>query len=165
MRHRADARKPLRHQTLKHRTMKDFIPQELSITQKSNARHKSKKVIYFLFLCLSCTLSSHAIAGYIAIGPIEAEDCYDFGISVCSKKTVTEVRQDGKRFEITRYFENVSEYNPRKGLCFIKTKSKGWGFLSWGINAATQPDFWGYDKDGKYVKIDADYIRFKCTKE
>lgn len=103
-----------------------------------------------------------AFAQYQAIGPIYAEDCYDFGIKVCKKLTVTEVRRDGKRFEIGRVYPSVSSYS--NGRCSIDTKSRGLGALSWGANALMQPEFWGYDKEGKYVKIDADRIYFDCVK-
>jgi len=117
---------------------------------------------YLVLSALLLTTSVHA--GYQVLGPIEAEDCYDFGVSVCSTKTVTEVRERGKRFSVSDYFNDVSEYHASKGLCIIRTKSKGMGILSWGINALKQPEFWGYDKNGQFGKIDADYIRFKCIK-
>jgi hypothetical protein len=103
-------------------------------------------------------------ARYQVVGPVKAEDCYNFGIKVCSTKTVTEVRKDGRRYEMKDYFDSVSEYNSSRQTCYIKTKSTDWGVLSWGINAVSQPDFWGYDDKGKFGKIDADYIYFKCLK-
>lgn len=118
------------------------------------------KVSVFL---LATVLANPVYAGYLVTGPVKAEDCYDFGIKVCSTKTVTEIRKDGKRYEVTNYFNSVSEYNSSTQTCFIKTKSRDWGVLSWGINAVTQPDFWGYDKNGKFGKIDADYVYFKCV--
>ena len=113
------------------------------------------------FVVLSIPIYSYA--GYVVTGPVTAEDCYDFGISVCSTKTVTEVRKDGQRFQLPTYFEKVTEYNSSRGVCMIKTKSKDLGALSWALNAYSQPDFWGYDKKGNFGKIDADYIRFKCV--
>lgn len=111
-----------------------------------------------------CTLFFCPIsfAGYQAIGPIKAEDCYNFGIKVCSIKTVTEVRKDGKRFEIANYFERVSKYQSSNNMCYINIKSDGLGIFSYGINALTKPEFWGTNKEGKYGKIDADYLYFKC---
>lgn len=117
------------------------------------------KVIPVVFALL-CT--TPACAQYHATGPIYAEDCYDLGVKVCSKLTVTEVRREGKRFEIATSYPSVSSYS--NGRCSIDTKSRGLGPLSWGINLATQPEFWGYNKDGKYVKIDADRIYFECVK-
>ena len=66
--------------------------------------------------------------------------------------------------KISNYFERVSDYNSSSQMCYIKTKSTDWGLLSYGINALSQPDFWGVDKEGKLGKIDADYIYFKCAK-
>jgi hypothetical protein len=117
--------------------------------------------IFSLILLLS--ISPASFAGYLVTGPITAEDCYDFGISFCSTKTVTEVRKDGKRFELPTYFDKVSKYNNSTGRCFINTKSKYLGFLSLAINPFIQPDFWGYDKDSNFGKIDADYIGFNCV--
>jgi hypothetical protein len=102
---------------------------------------------------------------FIVTGPIKASDCWDFGISFCSTKTVTEVRKDGMRYEMPQYFDKVSEYNERTKVCHINTKSKGAGLLSFGLNTAFQPDFWGVDKNGKFGKIDADYIYFNCIKK
>ena len=120
------------------------------------------QIIALIFLTF---LPLYGYAGYLVVGPIEAKDCYNFGIKVCSTKTVTEVRVDGKRYEVSNFYENVSKFIAHKNMCYINTKSTDLGFLSLGINAFSQPDFWGYDKDGKYVKVDADYIYFKCIKK
>jgi hypothetical protein len=123
----------------------------------------SKKLVFLPFLLIFLPTLTHAET-YIVTGTIKASDCWDFGVSVCSTKTVTEVRKDGMRYELPQYFERVSEYNDRTKVCHINTKSKGAGLLSFGVNAAFQPDFWGYDKNGKFGKIDADYIYFSCIK-
>lgn len=126
----------------------------------------TNKIDKFLVPVLVCFLSiSSSHAGYLVQGSVKAEDCYDLGIKICSTKTVTEVRKDGRRFEIANYFEDVSSYEASRGMCWINTKSRGLGILSYGVNALTQPEFWGYDKNGKYVKIDADNIYFKCVKQ
>ncbi|WP_146183872.1 hypothetical protein [Limnohabitans sp. T6-20] len=125
-----------------------------------------KKMFKFLAASLMYLLCvSGTYAGYLVQGPVKAEDCYDLGIKICSTKTVTEVRKDGRRFEIANYFEDVSSHDASRRMCWINTKSRGLGFLSLGINSLTQPEFWGYDKSGKYVKIDADNIYFKCIKQ
>ena len=66
------------------------------------------KILSFPLLVL---VSPYAFAGYQVIGPIKAQDCYDLGIKICSIKTVTEVRKDGRRYELINYFEKVDEYN------------------------------------------------------
>jgi hypothetical protein len=133
------------------------------IMKKSFAHMKYSTVIFFLlaFFFALIPLRS-AYAEYYATGPIYAEDCYDLGVKVCSKLIVTEIRRDGKRFEIGTVYKSASYSN---GKCSIETKSRGLGPLSWGLNALTQPEFWGYDKNGKYVKIDADRIFFDCVKK
>jgi hypothetical protein len=133
------------------------------ITRESFVRTNYKKINGFIFATLlALTPFKSAFAEYYVVGPIYAEDCYDLGIKVCSKLTVTEVRRDGKRFEIGTVYKTASYSN---GKCSIETKSRGLGPLSWGLNAVMQPEFWGYDKDGKYVKIDADRIFFDCVKK
>jgi hypothetical protein len=77
--------------------------------------------------------------------------------------TVTEVVSNGQRYEISKSYKDVSSY--RNGNCSINTKSTGLGALSWGINAIKQPEFWGFNPDGKFVKIDAERIYFKCIKD
>ncbi len=122
-------------------------------------------MLRYFYLLTMCFFSSNALSGYYVVGPIKAEDCYDFGIEYCSTKTVTEVRKDGKRYEVATYFEDVSDYSESKKLCSINTKSRGMGVLSYGVNALVQPDFWGVDKNGKLEKIDADRIYFNCIKK
>ncbi len=122
-------------------------------------------MLRYFYLLTMCFFSSNALSGYYVVGPIKAEDCYDFGIKYCSTKTVTEVRKDGKRYEVATYFEDVSDYSESKKLCSINTKSRGMGVLSYGVNALVQPDFWGVDKNGKLEKIDADRIYFNCIKK
>lgn len=119
----------------------------------------SMKIFFSIFLVSFITAAN---AQYFATGPIYADDCYDFGVKICSKMTVTEVRRDGRRFEIATSYPSVSSYS--RGRCSIDTKSRGLGPLSWGMNLVAQPEFWGYNKEGKYVKIDADRIYFDCVK-
>ena len=131
---------------------------------KNNINKSNKLSLYFSFLysLLLLTFNQPVISGYKAVGPIKADDCYDFGIKYCRKRTVTEVVVDGKRFHVQTDYPSVSEY--RNNTCWINIKSRGLGVFSWGINAATNPVFYGYDEDGKRVKVDAEYLYFKCIK-
>lgn len=106
-----------------------------------------------------------AKAGYLVVGPIKAEDCYHFGITYCSEKTVTAVKVDGKMLSITNYFEGVSSYNEKSGRCFIYTKDTSGGVLAFLNNKINQPEFWGLDGEGRFGKIDADLIKFDCIRE
>ena len=118
---------------------------------------------YFFTLLMAMPLFCRA--GYLVAGPIKAEDCYDFGIKICKIKTVTQIKVSGRLLPVTNYFDSVSDYSETKSMCWVNTKSKGLGILSFGINAATQPEFWGYDGDGKFGAIDADFIYFNCVKK
>lgn len=120
--------------------------------------------IFVLWLFILLTHTPSTLAGYRAVGPIKAEDCYDFGIKYCRKRTVTEVVVDGRRFNIQTDYQNVSEYSKRKNMCWINIKSRGLGVFSWGINAMTTPIFYGYDENKKRVKVDAEFLYFKCIK-
>ena len=131
---------------------------------KFNKLNKLPLYFPFLYSLLLLTFNQPAVAGYKAVGPIQAQDCYDFGIQYCRKRTVTEVVVDGKRFHVQTNYPSVSEYSARKNMCWINIKSRGLGVFSWGINAATNPVFYGYDEDGKRVKVDAEYLYFKCIK-
>ena len=106
-----------------------------------------------------------AFAGYLVVGAIKAEDCYHVGISVCSEKTVTAVKVDGKMLPIANYFERVSSYNEKSSRCFINTKDTSGGVLAFLNNRLNQPEFWGLDGDGKFGKIDADLIKFDCIRQ
>ena len=83
-------------------------------------KNKIVKLFAASFVWLLYASGSHA--GYLVQGPVKAEDCYDLGIKICSTKTVTEVRKDGRRFEITNYFEDVSSHDASRGMCWINTK-------------------------------------------
>lgn len=127
--------------------------------------HRSSKTAGLLIGALGLLTLKTANAGYVVTGPIKAEDCYSFGIQICKTLTVTEYRSEGRRYEIAKYFDKVSSYNEARNLCSINTKSRDWGVVSLALNAAFQPEFWGYDKEGKFVKIDADRIYFNCLKK
>ena len=115
---------------------------------------------FFLFSSVS------AIADYCAIGKIEANECSGFIIESCKFIKVDAVRDDeGNLFHPKKCYETVTEYNSRKGRCWVTTKSKDGGIISWGINAAIQPNFLHKNTKGDYEEIDADYITFKCSKK
>ena len=105
---------------------------------------------------------TNSYSGYLVTGPIKAEDCYTFGISVCSSKKVTAIKVNGSLVPVSNYFEHVSSYNKRTNLCVINTKDESGGLIAFATNYIKQPDFWGLDEDGRYGQIDATLIKFKC---
>ncbi|MGH1472742.1 MAG: hypothetical protein ACRBCS_16315 [Cellvibrionaceae bacterium] len=121
-----------------------------------------KSLLIFAFLFFS----TGAIADYCAVGKIEANECSGFIIESCSLIKVDAVRDDeGNLFHPKKCYESVTEYNSSNERCWINTKSKGGGIISWGINAAVQPKFLHKNSKGEYEEIDADYITFKCSKK
>jgi len=125
-------------------------------------------VFYAKSLLTVCVLlfSAEVMAEYCAVGKIEANECSGFIIKSCGFIEVDAVRDDeGKLFYPKKCYESVTEYKSSKGRCWINTKSKGGGLISWGINTAVQPDFLHKNSSGKYEDIDADYITFNCIKK
>jgi hypothetical protein len=106
-----------------------------------------------------------AQAEYCAIGNIKGNVCSGFVIEACKFVQVDAVKgDDDKLYTVNRCYGSVSEYSESKGRCWIKTKSKGGGLLSWGVNAATQPEFFHLSENGDYEKLDVEYLTFKCQK-
>ncbi|MCG9721910.1 hypothetical protein [Shewanella sp. Isolate7] len=139
-----------------------FTPQTRALVLKEGLVPKIK----YLLAVTTLLSSSCVLAEYCAIGKIEANECSGFIIESCSFINVDAVRNDeGQLFHPKKCYESVTEYNAHKERCWINTKSKGGGLISWGINAATQPNFLHKNSSGEYEEIDADYITFKCSKK
>jgi hypothetical protein len=118
-----------------------------------------KNLVVFVFLFAPLC----AVADYHVTGKIEGSVCSGFVIQSCSFKRVDAVKDsDGIMRYLTESFKSVTEYNKSKGRCWIKTKNTGGGFVSLGINALTQPDFYEKTPSG-LSKIDVEYITFPCV--
>ena len=108
---------------------------------------------------------TNAFAEYCAVSKIKGNVCSGFVIEACKFVVVDAVkRDDGKLYELSRCYESVSDYSESKGRCWVRTKSKGAGLFSWGVNAADQPEFYHLKDDGTYEEIDVEYLSFKCRK-
>lgn len=119
----------------------------------------------FLVVLISLGFAAPACADYFAIGKIEGNVCWSFGVSVCRLHTISAVKgDDGKLYEVGKQFTTVTEYKESSGRCWITTKDKGRGLISWGINAIKQPVFLEQTSAGKYEELDVDYVTFKCVK-
>lgn len=104
----------------------------------------------------------NARAEYVATGPIQGSVCKGFIIESCKFHQLHAVKgDDGRLFTIRERYDSVSEH--RSGRCWIRTKSKGAGLLSWGANAISQPEFYEKTSDGKYNKLDVEYLVFPCV--
>ena len=114
-------------------------------------------------LVLFMTPESHA--EYCAVGKIDGNVCKGFVIESCKLVRIDAVYGDnGQLFTVKKCYSNVSEYSEGKGRCWINTKSKGGGALSWLLNVATQPKFLHKNENGEYEEIDVEYLTFKCVR-
>lgn len=119
----------------------------------------------FSFAILMALISTSARADYFAVGPIEGNVCWGFGIEVCALHEISAVRGDDDRlYEVKRQFTSVTEYKENSSRCWITTKSKGGGLISWGINAIKQPIFLERTSSSKYKELDVEYLTFKCVR-
>lgn len=119
----------------------------------------------FVSLSLMFLIFSEAHADYCAVGKIEGNVCKGFVIESCKFVRVDAVKGDnGKLFTVNECYSDVSEHSEGKGRCWINTKSKGGGAISWALNAATQPEFLHKNENGEYEEIDVEYLTFKCVR-
>jgi hypothetical protein len=120
-----------------------------------------KAIIFALF---ALAISAPVYADYFAIGKIEGQVCYGFGIEVCGLHIISAVKgDDGKLYEPNTHYQSVSEYRESSGRCWIHTKTTKLGLFNSVANAVFQPTF--YEKvNGEYEKLDVEYITFKCRK-
>jgi len=68
---------------------------------------------------------------------------------------------NGQLFTVAQRFESVDEFNGQ--LCFIRLHYDGW--IEWIVRKAKGPVFLTKLPDGKYEKMEADYVVFKCSEE
>jgi hypothetical protein len=114
-----------------------------------------------LFLCCST-----ANATFSVTGPIKGNTCSGFIIESCEMHRIDGVKgSDGEIYTMKFQYESVDEYNERTNLCWIKTKSKGAGWLSLGINSVAQPVFVEKIAANKYEELDVEYLVFPCAKK
>ncbi len=115
------------------------------------------------FFLLFSLYSASSQAEYCAISEIKGNVCSGFVIETCKFVRIDAVKEGGKLYKVNRCYESVSEHSESKSRCWIRTKSTGGGLLSWGLNAASQPQFLHQNSDGTYEDIDVEYITFKCV--
>jgi hypothetical protein len=109
--------------------------------------------------------STPALADYQAVGPIEGNVCRGFIIEACGLHRIAAVKgDDGQLHEVQTRFASITEYKESSGRCWIRTKAKGGGLISWGLNAVKQPMFYERTTSGEYKELDVEYVTFKCVK-
>ncbi len=121
-----------------------------------------KKIILFTIFTF-VLLNANEV--YCATEPIKGNVCTGFIIESCKHVQIDAIKDDdGNLFEPKRCYDSVTEYSESKNLCWIHTKSKNWGALSWAINSISQPNFLHKNQSGELEEIDVEYIVFKCEK-
>ena len=123
-----------------------------------NSRFLSALLLSFLIFPIQ------AKAEYYVNSNIMAEDCSGFGIKVCSSMRVTEYRDGKSRFPMPTVFSNVTRFNASSGMCYFKWRSSTDNPIGWALNKASGKELWGFDSKGRYAKIDADEIYFRCVR-
>lgn len=113
-----------------------------------------KKVVPALFLSLFATTAQ---AYFEATGSIDANVCSGFVIKSCSFQSADAVGKDGKLYNLSRTYDNVTEY--RNGRCWIRLK--GNEVLGNLISGIMSPQFYTLH-NGQYEEIDPEYLTFKC---
>lgn len=109
---------------------------------------------------------STANAQYVATGPYKGTVCSGFIIESCGTHEIAAVKgKDGKLYTLQTQHEAVDEYNEDRKRCHIRTKSKGAGWVSLGLNAIAQPVFLSRQPNGEYKELDVEYVSFPCVKK
>lgn len=124
------------------------------------------KIVLAALLLYSLLVPSIAHTKYCVAGKVEAVECSGFIIESCKFIRVDAVLDDnGNLYNVKECYSQVSDYKPELNRCWITTKSKGGGLLSWFTNVNTQPKFVHKNISGEYENIDANYITFPCRIE
>jgi len=117
------------------------------------------KLLVWSLLFVSC----EALSAYKATGPIQGNVCKGFIIEACELLDIAAVKgSDGKLYTVKKVYDAVDDYNEGLKRCWIRTKSKGAGWLSLGVNTISQPIFLSKNEKGGYKELDVEYLTFTC---
>ena len=120
------------------------------------------KLVLSFFIVTILFLPSVTYADYYVRGQVMGDVCKGFGIKTCSKVEIHAVDDSsGKLYALQNKYSNVDEY--RNGLCTIYVNMGG-GIVSKIFSSISMPNF--YTKsNGKYKKVNVEYLQFKCRKK
>lgn len=135
------------------------------MTNQHHSQRGSPVIRVVAFGIVSLTYGA-AHAQYVATGPYKGTVCSGFIIQSCAIHEITAVKgKDGKLYTLKTEHQAVDEYNGDNKRCHIRTKSKGAGLLSVGVNAITQPVFLTKQAGGDYKELDIESVSFPCIKK
>jgi hypothetical protein len=108
-----------------------------------------------------------ARADYLVTGPMSGEEC-TLGFICHSRHIDASMGTDKQLHVVSDRFANVSEFDPeqgtpQKGRCHIKMASGMMGMIA-GL-VSDQAELYEKQADGKYQKVDVEYVSFPCTKQ
>ncbi len=111
-------------------------------------------IIIFLFI------STNANADYLVTGKVTGgvKGMLGFSLKIVN---VDAVMEDGKLYTIGKRYRQVSEYDKRKGRCWLRVDG-----LSGIMHKAQGRSWHELQSDGTYKKLkNLEYITFPCIKE
>lgn len=109
---------------------------------------------------------------YVVTGQIDGNVCWGFSlIKSCKLHKIDAIKgEDGKLYPMNSSYSAVSEYNGTTKRCWIQVKAMtGNGMGSDAISVITnavssRPEF--FEKvEGRFEKIDVEYVTFPCVKQ
>lgn len=124
------------------------------------------KTFVLFFIGIFYLSSATANNEFCAVGDIEGSVCKGIFIKSCKFVKVDAVKgNNDKLFTINECYQKVSNFDERKGRCWINTKVRGDNLIFSAVNSAFQPEFFHKNKKGNYEELDVDYITFQCVKK
>lgn len=117
-------------------------------------------------LVLAAFLAAPAAhAGYYATGPIKGVVCSGIVVKSCSPHVIAAVKgKDGNLYEMTNYFDTVTEYRPKTGRCAIRIKSGSIALTTMLAESVSSPTFYE-EVDGDFKKLKVSHLTFPCEPE
>ena len=105
---------------------------------------------------LWCNLS---FADYYVTGQIQGANKKLLGLSF-SIVNVDAVGKSDDLYSLQKVYKKVSEYNKKKGRCWINTEL---GQIGKVLNFFKNQSFFEKQSDGSYKKLNLEYITFPCV--
>jgi hypothetical protein len=132
--------------------------------------HINSLFVATLFLVWTTASGS---AKYVVTGTIEGNVCSNYLIFYkCHRVEIKAVRgTDGKLYTVGTEIEDVNEFHEDSSLCFVRERDnwyasiKNWiGWIGYKLGYDWQESFVTVDSNGNYVRVDPEYLVFKCAK-
>ena len=105
-----------------------------------------------LKIILSFFFLNPAFAEYQATGQFKGQVCTGSGIKSCKVINIYAVDdKSGKLYKLKKRYKRVDEYS--NNHCYLRIKKQ-----------VLRPNFYTKTANGKYEKVDIDYLQFNCQK-